>query len=199
MRIVIAEDQGPIRMDLRELLLEVGHEVVGEAANGEEALSVVENTQPDMLFLDISMPRLDGLAVAEELQRRFATADGLAPFPMVMVTAFSDPALIDRAATAGVFGYIVKPFSKSDIVPTIEVARARFDQERALRAEADSLATQLETRKLLDRAKSILMNNHGMTEADAFHSLQRLAMDKRKPLKEVAEAIILADELSTGK
>ena len=195
MRIVIAEDQGPIRMDLRELIQEVGHEVVGEASNGEEALTVVAETSPDMLFLDISMPKMDGLAVAEELQRRFATEDGLAPFPMVMVTAFSDTALIERAAAAGVFGYIVKPFSKSDIVPVIEVARSRFEQERVLRAEADSLTSQLETRKLLDRAKSILMTSHGMSEPDAFRALQRLAMDKRKPLKEIAEAVIISAEI----
>ena len=196
MRAVIAEDQGPIRMDLRELLIEVGHEVVGEAANGEEALTVVADTSPDILFLDISMPKKDGLAVAEELQERFAQADGLAPFPIVMVTAFSDTALIERAAAAGVFGYIVKPFSKSDIVPAIEVARARFEQERTLRAEADSLASQLETRKLVDRAKGVLMNKHGMGEADAFRALQRLAMDKRKPLKEIAEAVIIAAEVA---
>lgn len=196
MRVVIAEDQGPIRMDLKELLLEVGHEVVGEAANGEDALTVVADASPDILFLDISMPKKDGLAVAEELQERFAQADGLAPFPIVMVTAFSDTALIERAAAAGVFGYIVKPFTKSDIVPAIEVARARFEQERTLRAEADSLATQLETRKLVDRAKGVLMNKHGMGEADAFRALQRLAMDKRKPLKDIAEAVILAAEVA---
>ena len=195
MRIVIAEDQGPIRMDLRELLTEVGHEVVGEATNGEEALAVVAETSPDLLFLDISMPKMDGLAAAEELQRRFASADGLAPFPMVMLTAFSDTALIERAAAAGVFGYLVKPFSRTDIVPAIEIARSRFEQERTLRAEADSLAGQLETRKLLDRAKSILMTRHGMSEPDAFRALQRLAMDKRKPLKEIAEAVIISAEI----
>ena len=198
MRAVIAEDQGPIRMDLRELLIEVGHEVVGEAANGEEALEVVASTSPDILFLDISMPKKDGLAVAEELQERFAQADGLAPFPIVMVTAFSDTALIERAAAAGVFGYVVKPFSKSDIVPAIEVARARFEQERALRAEADSLSAQLETRKVVDRAKGVLMAKHSMGEAEAFRALQRLAMDKRKPLKEIAEAVLIANEVADG-
>lgn len=192
MRILIAEDEGLIRMDLRELLIEQGHEIIGEARDGEEALALAQRTEPDLCFLDISMPKLDGLEVAEALAKLQGEAGPR--FPIVMLTAFSGTHQIERARDAGVYGYVVKPFTKADIVPALEVARARFEQESRVRAEANSLAAQLETRKLLDRAKAILMAR-GQSEADAFSKLQHLAMDKRKTLREIAEAIILSDEI----
>lgn len=194
MRIFITEDEGLIRMDLREMLEEAGHEIIGEATNGQEALNMLDALAPDvpdLMFLDISMPVLDGLETAEQLA---AKNDGPL-FPIVMLTAYSGVEQIERARDAGVFGYLIKPFSTQDIVPTLEIAVARFKQEQTLRSEKLSLTDQLETRKLLDRAKGILMKR-GLSEQEAFTSMQKFAMDKRKSLRQIAEAVITSEELS---
>lgn len=188
MRIVIAEDEGPIRMDLREILVDCGYDVVGEARTGKEALDLITELRPDVAFLDISMPELDGLQVAERLAQEKAIC------PLVMLTAFSDSAFIARATEAGVYGYVVKPFNDTDIIPAIEIAIKRFNTEQELRREAHTLAEQLETRKLIDRAKGILMTN-GDDEAQAYERIRKTAMDKRLTLAAVAEAIILSNEL----
>lgn len=188
MRIVIAEDEGPIRMDLREILIDCGYEVVGEAHTGTEALELIVELKPDAAFLDISMPGLDGLQVAERLAKENAIC------PLIMLTAFSDADFIARATEAGVYGYVVKPFNDTDIIPAIEIAVKRFNAEQELRRETHTLAEQLAARKLIDRAKGILMKN-GDDEAQAYERIRRTAMDKRLTLAAVAEAIILSNEL----
>lgn len=186
MRIVIAEDEALIRMDLREMLEEDGHEVVAEARNGVEAVALVAEKRPDVVFMDIEMPEMNGIDAACAINER-------ALAPVVMVTAFSQTAYIERACGAGVMAYLVKPFSKADIMPAMQVAVSRFAETKALSEEVADLSERLEMRKLLERAKGVLMAR-GMSEPDAFRRLQKLAMDKRKPLKEVAEAVILAAE-----
>lgn len=199
MRVFITEDEGLIRMDLRELLEEAGHVVIGEATNGAQALDTLSEMSPDvpdLMFLDISMPVMDGLTLAEELVKQAGEAGP--QFPIVMLTAYSAPEQIMRATEAGVYGYIVKPYNATDILPAMEVARARFQQEVTLRSEAASLTEKLETRKLLDRAKAILMSR-GLSEKDAYASMQKYAMDKRKSLRQVAEAVIATDEMTSSK
>ena len=186
MRVLIAEDEALIRMDLREMLEEEGHEVVGEARNGREALEMARELRPDIIFMDIQMPEMTGIEAAETI-----TAEALAP--VVMVTAFSQTTYVRRAAAAGAMAYIVKPFARKDIVPAIQVATSRFSETRALAAEVVDLNERLATRKALDRAKGILMDR-GMTESEAFTRLQKLAMDRRKTLREIAEAVVLAEE-----
>lgn len=186
MRIVIAEDEALIRMDLREMLEEEGHDVVGEARDGAEAVALARAHRPDVVFMDISMPGTDGIEAASVIAR-----EGLCA--VVMVTAFSQASLVEQAAQAGAMGYVVKPFSRADIVPAMEVAVARFREAARLGKEVRDLTERLETRKVLDQAKGILMAG-GLSEAEAFRRLQRLAMDKRKSLREVAEAVITADE-----
>lgn len=190
MRIVIAEDEGAIRLDLAETLRELCHEVVAEAPDGKSALEAIIALKPDAALLDISMPVMDGLSVAEALK-----ASGGAPCPLILVTAFSDATSIERATEAGVFGYIVKPFTAGDIAATLSVARARYDAEKTLKSEATTLAEQLATRKLLDRAKGIL-TARGDTEAQAYERIRKTAMDKRMSLADIAQAIILSDEMS---
>lgn len=186
MRVLIAEDEAIIRMDLREMLTEEGHDVVGEARDGLEAVALARELRPDVVFMDVKMPGMDGIQAACIL-----TEERLAP--VVMVTAFSQASYVEDACAAGAMAYLVKPFTKRDIVPAMHVAVSRFSEARALEAEAADLSTRLETRKTLDRAKGMLMAK-GMTEPEAFKRLQRLAMDKRMPLKDVAEAVILAAE-----
>ena len=189
MRVLIAEDEALIRMDLREMLEEEGHEVVGEARDGAEAVRLARATTPDVVFMDISMPGTDGIEAASVISRESIAA-------VVMVTAFSQASLVEQAAQAGAMGYIVKPFSSTDVLPAMEVAVARFRQAAVLVKEVDDLNERLETRKALDRAKGILMAG-GLSEADAFRRLQRTAMDKRKTLREVADAVITASETLT--
>jgi response regulator NasT len=189
-RILIAEDESLIRMDLREMLEEEGHEIVAEAGNGAEAIELAREAGPDLVFMDVEMPEIDGLEAA-----RVIGEEGIAP--VVMVTAFSQAAYVQRAVEAGAMAYLTKPFTKADIVPAMEVAAARFEEAITLAEQVDDLDERLETRKLVDRAKGVLMDQ-GMSEADAFGRLQKLAMDKRMPLKQVAEAVIIASEAGGG-
>jgi response regulator NasT len=184
--VLIAEDEAVIRMDLREMLEEEGHEVVAEARDGAEALELARAHTPDVVFMDIQMPRVGGIEAAEAIAR-----DELAA--VVMVTAFSQASLVDQAARAGAMGYVVKPFSRTDIIPAMEVAVSRFREVAQLRREVGDLSERLATRTALDRAKGILMGR-GLSEPDAFRRLQKLAMDRRKTLREVAEAVITAHE-----
>jgi len=186
MRVLIAEDEAIIRMDLREMLTEEGHEVVGEARDGGEAIALARELAPDLIFMDVKMPGTDGISAA-----RVIAAERIAP--VVMVTAFSQPAYVSDAAEAGAMAYLVKPFTKRDILPAMQVAVSRFAETRALEDEVADLGERLATRKVLDRAKGVLTAK-GLTEDEAFRRLQKLAMDKRRSLRDVAEAIILAAE-----
>lgn len=186
MRVLIAEDEALIRMDLKEMLAEEGHEVVGEARDGAAAIELARETRPDVIFMDINMPGVTGIEAAEVIgEERIA--------PVVMVTAFSQAGYVEQASRAGAMAYVVKPFSRADLVPAMQVAVSRFAEITALAEEVADLTERLETRKVLDRAKGILMAR-GMSEPEAFTRLQRLAMDKRKTLREVAEAVLLAHE-----
>ncbi len=186
MRVLIAEDEALIRMDLREMLEEEGHEVVGEARDGAEAVTLARAVRPDVVFMDVKMPNVDGITAA-----RTISEEALAP--VVMVTAFSQAGLVEEAARAGAMGYVVKPFSRNDIVPAMQVAVSRYTEMNVLAQQVADLKERLETRKLLDRAKGLLMAG-GVSEPEAFHRLQKLAMDKRKSLREVAEAVITAHQ-----
>jgi response regulator NasT len=183
-RILIAEDEALIRMDLREMLAEEGHEVVGEARDGAEAIALAREKSPDIVFMDVKMPGTDGLEAARVIgEERIA--------PVVMVTAFSQQAYVEEASAVGAMAYLIKPFKKQDILPAMTVAVSRFAEARALEAEVDDLSDRLETRKALDRAKGVLMSK-GMTEPEAFRRLQKLAMDRRMSLRQVADAVVLA-------
>jgi two-component system, response regulator PdtaR len=186
MRVLIAEDEALIRMDLREMLEEEGHEVVGEARDGAEAVSLARACTPDIIFMDVKMPNVDGVEAA-----RTISAESIAP--VVMVTAFSQSGLVDEAARAGAMGYVVKPFTRNDIAPAMQVAVSRYSEMKLLAQQVGDLEERLETRKALDRAKGLLMQS-GISEPEAFKRLQKLAMDKRKSLREVAEAVITAHE-----
>jgi AmiR/NasT family two-component response regulator len=187
MRVLIAEDEALIRMDLREMLEEEGHEVVGEARDGAEAIALARVVRPDIVFMDVKMPNVDGIDAA-----RTISEESIAP--VVMLTAFSQAGLVEEAAKAGAMGYVVKPFSRNDLLPAMQVAASRYAELAALEQQVGDLSERLETRKALDRAKGILMAG-GLTEPEAFKRLQRLAMDRRKSLREVAEALITAEEL----
>ncbi len=190
LRIVVAEDEALIRMDLAEMLEEAGHQVVGQAANGEQAVDLAREHRPDIVVMDIKMPVMDGLTAAEILGK-----ESLAP--VVMLTAFSDRTLVERAREAGVMAYVVKPFTANDILPAIDIARPRWTEFQALQAEVADLTERFETRKLLDRAKGLLMSTSKLTEAEAFRLIQKAAMDRRQSMREVAEAII--ESLDKGK
>jgi response regulator NasT len=182
-RVVIAEDEAIIRLDLKETLEEEGYEVVGETGRGDEAVQLVKEQQPDLAILDVKMPGMDGLTAAGQI-----TADKQAA--VLILTAFSQRDLIEKARDAGALAYLVKPFQKSELIPAVEVALGRFQEMKALADENLSLSDQLETRKVVDRAKGKLMDNHEMTEADAFRFLQKTAMDTRSTLKQVAQDVI---------
>jgi AmiR/NasT family two-component response regulator len=185
-RVLIAEDEAIIRMDLREMLQEDGHDVVGEARDGVEAVELARRLRPDVVFMDIMMPRMNGLEAAAVIgEERIA--------PVVMVTAFSQSEQIEEAVRAQAMAYVVKPFSRSDILPAMHIAMSRYAEARLLEDEVSDLTERLETRKAVDRAKGILMAK-GLGEPEAFQRLQRLAMDRRKTLREIAEALILAEE-----
>jgi response regulator NasT len=182
-RVVIAEDEAIIRLDLKETLEEEGYEVVGETGRGDEAVQLVKDQQPDLAILDVKMPGMDGLTAAAQI-----TADKQAA--VLILTAFSQRDLIEKARDAGALAYLVKPFQKSELIPAVEVALGRFQEMKALADENLSLTDQLETRKVVDRAKGKLMDNHDMSEADAFRFLQKTAMDTRSTLKQVAQDVI---------
>ncbi|CAM5572146.1 ANTAR domain-containing response regulator [Streptomyces sp. URMC 127] len=182
-RVVIAEDEALIRLDLKEMLEEEGYSVVGEAGDGETAVALAREHKPDLVILDVKMPVLDGISAAEQIAR-----DSIAP--VLMLTAFSQRELVERARDAGAMAYLVKPFSKSDVVPAIEMAVSRFTELKALEKEVADLSQRLETRKLVDRAKSILQTQYGLTEPAAFRWIQKTSMDRRLSMQQVAEAVI---------
>jgi AmiR/NasT family two-component response regulator len=182
-RVVIAEDEALIRMDLAEMLQEEGYEVVGQAGNGEDAVKLAAEHRPDLVILDVKMPVLDGISAAERIG-----ADKIAP--VLMLTAFSQRELVERARDAGAMAYLVKPFSKADLVPAIEMATSRYEELRALENEVADLAARFETRKLVDRAKGLLQVQLGMTEPEAFRWIQKTSMDRRLTMREVAQAVV---------
>jgi two-component system, response regulator PdtaR len=182
-RVLIAEDEALIRLDLAEMLVEEGYDVVGEAGDGETAVRLAEDLRPDLVIMDIKMPIMDGIAAAEKI----ATARIA---PVVVLTAFSQRDLVERARNAGAMAYLVKPFQKSDLVPAIEVALSRYAELATLESEVATLTERLETRKAVERAKGSLMSQYGMNEPQAFKWIQRTAMDHRMTMREVAERII---------
>src|SRR2546423_15082422 len=190
-RVVIAEDEAIIRLDLKETLEEEGYEVVGETGRGDEAVALVKEHKPDIAILDIKMPGLDGLEAAREIagERRAA---------VLILTAFSQKDLVQQARDAGALAYLVKPFQKSELIPAIEVALGRFAEAQALEREVQSLEEQLQTRKIVDRAKGMLMDRHHLNENDAFSFIQKTAMRQRQTMKAVADQIIAGDLVPPG-
>ncbi|XTZ14595.1 ANTAR domain-containing response regulator [Micromonospora echinospora] len=182
-RVLIAEDEALIRLDLAEMLVEEGYEVVGEAGDGETAVRLAEELKPDLVILDIKMPIMDGLAAAERIA-------GARIAPVIILTAFSQRDLVERARAAGAMAYLVKPFQKSDLVPAVEIALSRYSEISALEAEVAGLTDRLEIRKTVERAKGALMSTYNMSEPQAFKWIQRTAMDHRMTMKEVAERIL---------
>jgi len=183
-RILVAEDEALIRLDLVEMLTEAGYEVVAQAANGIQAIELAKEFKPDLAILDVKMPELDGISAAEQI---------IEIAPVLMLTAFSQKELVERARDAGVMAYVVKPFSIDDLTPAIEIAMSRHLQMRSLREEVADLHERLETRKVIDRAKGILMAVLALSEPEAFNWIQRAAMDRRISMKAVAEAVISPD------
>jgi response regulator NasT len=181
--VVIAEDEALIRMDLAEMLAEEGYDVVGQAGDGEEAIRLATEHRPDLVILDVKMPKLDGISAAEKI-----AGDRIAP--VLMLTAFSQRELVERARDAGAMAYLVKPFSKTDVVPAIELAASRYAEVAALEAEVAGLTDRLETRKAVERAKGLLMAKKRMSEPDAFRWIQRTAMDRRTTMRAVADAVV---------
>jgi len=182
-KVLIAEDEAIIRLDLKEMLEEEGFDVVGEASDGEAAVRIARERSPDLVIMDIKMPGMDGLTAAEHI-----VSGGIAA--VLILTAFSQRDLVHRAAEAGAIGYLVKPFQKSDLVPAIEIALARHAELAAVKKESKNLSEQLETRKLVDRAKGKLMDEQKLTEAEAFRSIQKRAMDERRSMRAVAEDVL---------
>jgi len=182
-RVVIAEDEVLIRMDLKEMLTEEGYDVVGEAGDGQEAIRLAEEHRPDLVILDVKMPILDGIAAAEHVARERIA-------PVVMLTAFSQRELVERARDAGAMAYLVKPFNVTDLVPAIELAVSRFQELAQLEAEVAGLTDRLETRKAVDRAKGVLQQQLSLSEPDAFRWIQKTAMDLRLSMRQVAQGVI---------
>jgi AmiR/NasT family two-component response regulator len=191
-RVIVADDESIVRMDLREMLESLGYLVVGEAGDGESAIHLSRELKPNIVIMDIKMPGMDGIEAG-----RILTEERIAP--VLLLTAYSQQDLVERAKEAGVMAYIVKPFHEADLAPAIEVALRRWQEFRSLEREVEDLKEALETRKLVDRAKGILMDTQGLSEADAFRRIQKTSMDQRKPMKEVAEAIVLAHEAGRGE
>jgi len=181
LRILIADDDPIIRLDLRQTLEGLGYAVVAEARDGAEAVEKATANQPDLCILDVRMPNQDGIEAMEQINA-----------PCVLLTAYSDRELVERAKNAGAFAYLVKPYNSGDLAPAIEVARSRYEQEQALREEVTNLEDRLETRRLVDQAKGILMREHELDEAEAYRRIQVQSMNTRKTMRQVAEAIILA-------
>ena len=191
-RVLIADDESLILMDLREMLTNLGYLVVGEASDGRSAVNMARELRPDIVIMDIKMPDMDGIDAAKIL-----TEEKIAP--VLLLTAYSQEDLVERAKEAGVVGYLMKPFHESNLAPAIEVTLSRFAEFRALEKEVEDLKEALETRKLVDRAKGILMDTQGLTEQEAFRRIQKMSMNTRRPMKEIAEAIILAHEVEQDK
>ncbi|MCK9875207.1 response regulator [Frankia sp. AgPm24] len=190
-RVLIAEDEALIRLDLREMLQEEGYEVVGEAGDGEVAVSLAGKLRPDLCILDVKMPRMDGIEAGALIAK-----DRIAP--VVILTAFSQRELVERAREAGAMAYVVKPFQKKDLLPTIEMAMSRFTEIVSLEAEVEDLQGRLEARKIIERAKGVLQTEHGMTEPDAFRWIQRTSMNQRRTMRAVAEAVLSGEALPTS-
>lgn len=183
LKIIIADDEPIIRMDLREILEDAGHKVIGEAANGEKAVELARKYKPDLVILDIKMPKMDGITAAKIIgDEKIA--------PVLLLTAFSQPEIVERATESGVLAYLVKPVQEANLFPTMEVAMSRWQEIQQLEEELIKIKGTLESRKTLDRAKGILMDAYNITESEAFRRIQKYAMSKRKTVKEVAEAII---------
>jgi AmiR/NasT family two-component response regulator len=182
-RVLIAEDEALIRLDLKEMLEEEGYSVVGEAGDGAQAVSLAEELKPDLIILDVKMPILDGIAAAEQIARKRLA-------PVVILTAFSQRDLVEKAREAGAMAYLVKPFQKKDLLPTIEMALSRYTELLGLEAEVDDLQARLEARKLVERAKGVLMSEHAMSEPEAFRWIQRTSMNKRLTMRALAEAVL---------
>ena len=190
-RVLIAEDEALIRLDLKEMLEEEGYDVVGEVGDGQQAVDRAVELRPDLVILDIQMPVLDGLSAAEKIAgERIA--------PVIVLTAFSQRDLVERARDAGAMAYLVKPFNKNDLVPAIEVARARFAEMSALDSEVHALEDRLEARKSIEKAKGKLMADQGMTESEAFRHIQRTAMNERTSMKELADKILAEEAPAEG-
>ncbi|WP_106586726.1 ANTAR domain-containing response regulator [Murinocardiopsis flavida] len=190
---VIAEDEALIRLDLKEMLEEDGYAVIGEAGDGETAIALATELKPDLVILDIKMPVLDGISAAERIAgERIA--------PVVILTAFSQRELVERARDAGAMAYLVKPFTKKDLVPAVEMAVSRYAELSALEAEVSGLQERLETRKLVERAKGLLQSRHGLSEPEAFRWIQKNSMDRRLTMRKVAETVIetLSEQKSEG-
>lgn len=185
LRIVIADDEPIIRLDLRKTLENMGHQVVGEAGDGAKAVEIARELKPDIIILDIKMPEMDGIEAAKML-----TTEGVAP--VLLLTAYSQKDLVDRAKDAGVFAYLVKPFKEADLLPAMEIAISRYEEFVELENEVTDLENKLDTRKSVDRAKGILMDQYGLKEQEAFRRIQIQSMNTRKSMREIAEAIIIA-------
>jgi two-component system, response regulator PdtaR len=190
-RVIIAEDEAIIRLDLREMLQEEGFEVVGEAADGEQAVALARELTPDLVICDVKMPKMDGIAAAAQI-----TGERIAP--VVMLTAFSQRDLVERARDAGAMAYLVKPFQKRDLLPAIEMAASRFAEIRTLESEVTGLRERLEARKLIERAKGTLMTQHQLSEPEAFRWIQRAAMDNRTSMRAVAQLVLTGETTSSG-
>jgi two-component system, response regulator PdtaR len=183
LKVLVVEDEALIRLDLTEMLTEEGYVVAGEAGDGEQALELARTLHPDLVIMDIKMPKVDGITAATDIvEERIA--------PVVMLTAFSQRDLIERARDAGAMAYLVKPFARHELVPAIELAVSRFAEKRALEDEVATLGERLETRKIVDRAKGLLMTRQQMSEPEAFRWIQRTAMDRRTTMKAVAQAVV---------
>ncbi len=182
-RVVVAEDDSMIRMDVVEMLSSEGYDVVGEAADGRRAVELTREHEPDLVLMDVKMPVLDGISAAEEI-----AAERIAP--VVLLTAFSQKELVERAREAGAMAYVVKPYTAADLIPAIEIAVSRFDEIVALEDEVNEMKDQFETRKLVERAKSLLISRMGLTEPEAFRWIQKTSMDRRLSMREVADAIL---------
>lgn len=186
-RILVAEDEAIIRLDLAEMLGEAGYEVVGQASNGEQAVEMATALRPDLVIMDVKMPVLDGISAAEQIGKERLC-------PVVMLTAFSQTELVERARDAGVMAYIVKPFTATDVVPAINIALSRWGELKTLESEVADLGERLETRKSVDRAKGVLMTKLKITESEAFRWIQKTAMDRRMGMKEVSDAVVAGME-----
>jgi AmiR/NasT family two-component response regulator len=190
-RILIADDESLIRLDLRDMLTHLGYEVVAEAGDGRQAIDLARKLKPDLVIMDIRMPEVDGIQAAATL-----TAERIAP--VVLLTAFSDAQLVEQAREAGVVGYVVKPFREAELMPVLELSFSRFEEFRSLEKEIGNLTEALESRKVVERAKGVLMESYGLKESEAFHRIRKASMDSRKSMKEVAEAILLTHQMDVG-